>query len=644
MAVFTGAQLVSGLLAPALLDHVGDARVLLVAATLLGGSGELGVWLAPEAAPWVWALLLGAGQGACFALGLALLVRYAATPRDSARLTAMAFLVSYTIASFGPATMGAVEDVTGSFAALWALLALVAVPQLVFALRLRPGLPRVGAEDDDTGAGQDLRCAQLARVRRQVAEARRWPSIARRPHGIGSSPSTSASARRGTAGERQPRHGTAELVGVEPSRRRMTVSASSRPRATRAVRIPGRGDPVGEHLRVLAGDVAEDRRGAPVHQPVRRRGHREVVEGDVREHPGGIPLARWRRAEPAPLGLGEERVVGRGEGGEVRGIRAGVGDVGEVVEHVPPGPRADVAVPPQHRAVAEALPAAVLELDAGAATVGCREAHLHLGRVVGVRARVPGEHHPVRRVPVQHLAPDAGAPVDGPLDEEAALETEATGIRAEQAVRGQRPPRADLPGEDRERLVERAGDVRRAEHRRRPGCRSPAHERTLTLGVGDEGREGVVPERVDPGPQAGEAVEVDAVEPAGALGAHRHQAGVAQHPQVLGDRRLADLRGVGQLDGRCCSPPRSSSRTARRVGSPRASRTRASSAITYHKHRPMDAVKRGRPSAGRRSARAASPRRDRAGRRPAGSPSPPARRRRRAPGSPTVRRRGSAPR
>jgi len=146
MAVFTGAQLVSGLVAPALLDHVRDARVLLVGATVLGGAGELGVWLAPEAAPWVWALLLGAGQGACFALGLALLVRYAATPRDSARLTAMAFLVSYTIASFGPATMGAVEDVTGGFAVLWALLALVSAPQLLFALRLRPGLPRVGDE------------------------------------------------------------------------------------------------------------------------------------------------------------------------------------------------------------------------------------------------------------------------------------------------------------------------------------------------------------------------------------------------------------------------------------------------------------------------------------------------------------------
>ena len=138
MAVFTGAQLVSGLVAPTLLDHVPRRpRAPRRRQRCSAASGEVGVWLAPEAAPWVWALLLGAGQGACFALGLALLVRYAATPRDSARLTAMAFLVSYTVASFGPATMGAVEDVTGSFAALWALLALVSVPQLV----VRPAAP-----------------------------------------------------------------------------------------------------------------------------------------------------------------------------------------------------------------------------------------------------------------------------------------------------------------------------------------------------------------------------------------------------------------------------------------------------------------------------------------------------------------------
>lgn len=145
MAAFTGAQLASGLVAPTLLDRVPDARVLLVLACVLGGTGELGVWLAPDAAPWLWAVVLGAGQGAAFALGLALLVRYAATPRDTARLTAMAFLVSYTVAAFGPAAMGVVEDVTGSFSPIWALLTLVMVPQFVLALRLRPDLARVGS-------------------------------------------------------------------------------------------------------------------------------------------------------------------------------------------------------------------------------------------------------------------------------------------------------------------------------------------------------------------------------------------------------------------------------------------------------------------------------------------------------------------
>jgi CP family cyanate transporter-like MFS transporter len=144
MALFTGAQLVSGLVAPAVLDRVADARVLLVAAGVLGGSGELGVWLAPDAAPWVWAGLLGAGQGAAFALGLGLLVRYAVTARDSSRLTAMGFLLCYGVAAFGPATSGAVEDVTGGFGAVWMLLALVMVPQIAVSLRLGPGLPRVG--------------------------------------------------------------------------------------------------------------------------------------------------------------------------------------------------------------------------------------------------------------------------------------------------------------------------------------------------------------------------------------------------------------------------------------------------------------------------------------------------------------------
>ncbi len=152
MSVFTASQLVSGLAAPALLDRVRDPRMLLIGASTLGGLGEAGVWLAPETAPWVWALMIGAGQGACFALGLGLLVRYAETSRDSARLTAMAFFVSYTVASAGPATMGAVRDATSSYTGLWTVLALLAVPQVLACSRLRPDATRVGERTAEVSA------------------------------------------------------------------------------------------------------------------------------------------------------------------------------------------------------------------------------------------------------------------------------------------------------------------------------------------------------------------------------------------------------------------------------------------------------------------------------------------------------------
>ena len=47
-----------------------------------------------------------------------------------------------------PVTRGEIEDVTGSFSLVWALLALVMVPQLILSLRLRPDLARVGAQID----------------------------------------------------------------------------------------------------------------------------------------------------------------------------------------------------------------------------------------------------------------------------------------------------------------------------------------------------------------------------------------------------------------------------------------------------------------------------------------------------------------
>ena len=85
----------------------------------------------------------GLGQGAAFSLALVLLVDYAETPAGSGRLTAMAFFVSYTIASFGPTVTGALRDLTGDFHVIWLLMALMMLVQIALVLEMKPDLRKV---------------------------------------------------------------------------------------------------------------------------------------------------------------------------------------------------------------------------------------------------------------------------------------------------------------------------------------------------------------------------------------------------------------------------------------------------------------------------------------------------------------------
>jgi CP family cyanate transporter-like MFS transporter len=101
--------------------------------------GLIGVLASPGSAPVVWIALMGLAQGGGFALGLVKLVDYAPSPAASARLSALVFLVSYSIASLGPLVFGALRDATGGFTVPYALLAAVLLGQLALVPRLRPG-------------------------------------------------------------------------------------------------------------------------------------------------------------------------------------------------------------------------------------------------------------------------------------------------------------------------------------------------------------------------------------------------------------------------------------------------------------------------------------------------------------------------
>lgn len=139
LAVWSIVQLVTGVGGPALADRVRDRRPLIVGALTTTATGLLGVVVAPELAPWLWVSLLGLGQGAGFALGLVKLVDYAPTPAASARLSALVFLFSYSLASLGPFVFGAVHDATGGFRWAYGLLLAVVVLQFALVPRLRPG-------------------------------------------------------------------------------------------------------------------------------------------------------------------------------------------------------------------------------------------------------------------------------------------------------------------------------------------------------------------------------------------------------------------------------------------------------------------------------------------------------------------------
>ena len=138
LAVWSIVQLVSGVGGPALADRVRDRRPLVGAAVLLTVVGTSGIAAAPTAAPWLWVVLMGLGQGAGFSLGLVKLVDYAPTPAASARLSAMVFLFSYSLASTGPFLFGAVRDATDSFTVPFSALVAVALAQLALTPRLRP--------------------------------------------------------------------------------------------------------------------------------------------------------------------------------------------------------------------------------------------------------------------------------------------------------------------------------------------------------------------------------------------------------------------------------------------------------------------------------------------------------------------------
>ncbi|MFH8370697.1 CynX/NimT family MFS transporter [Streptomyces sp. NPDC018031] len=103
--------------------------VLVVALGTFGLTGYAGLWLAPAAGAWVWALLLGVSNCA-FPLALTMIGMRARTSSGVVRLSAFAQCTGYLLSIPGPLLVGALYQHSGGWDLPIALMAALMLPQI----------------------------------------------------------------------------------------------------------------------------------------------------------------------------------------------------------------------------------------------------------------------------------------------------------------------------------------------------------------------------------------------------------------------------------------------------------------------------------------------------------------------------------
>ncbi|MET4574951.1 cyanate transporter [Ottowia thiooxydans] len=138
LAILAVGQAASALLMPVLARTSEDRRpwIWLALAMQVMGFTALAFW--PEGAPAIWALLLGAGLGGCFALTFIVALDHLSDPAQAGALSALMQGGGFLIAAIPPWIVAVLHDYAGGFLAGWLLhLSCVGVA-IVLVSRLRP--------------------------------------------------------------------------------------------------------------------------------------------------------------------------------------------------------------------------------------------------------------------------------------------------------------------------------------------------------------------------------------------------------------------------------------------------------------------------------------------------------------------------
>ena len=124
----------AALVTPSLATRSRDQRLLLASLLAIVSVGYVGLMLAPAAAPWVWVVFIGIGQGACFPLALTLMVLRTGGPAEAMALSAFSQMVGYAVSIAGPLGLGVIHTLSGHWWPSVAFLVILQAPTLGFGL------------------------------------------------------------------------------------------------------------------------------------------------------------------------------------------------------------------------------------------------------------------------------------------------------------------------------------------------------------------------------------------------------------------------------------------------------------------------------------------------------------------------------
>lgn len=139
-AFSTLVQMAGSFVVPTLAGRMRRQRLLALGVMVFMAAGVVGLLLAPVAGAWVWAALLGVGQGGTLGLSLTWMVLRTRSAHDAARLSGMAQTWGYLVAAAGPLLLGAVHEATSGWG--WPIGLLLAVCAVLALLGVGAGRDR----------------------------------------------------------------------------------------------------------------------------------------------------------------------------------------------------------------------------------------------------------------------------------------------------------------------------------------------------------------------------------------------------------------------------------------------------------------------------------------------------------------------